>query len=451
MEPSGQKNLTQWAIIPQLWSLAWPMMLSMFFYTLYSIVDTFWVSKISTEAIAAVSISQIALFVMVALGMWVAVGSSVVMSMNIGAKKHQEASRVLAQSFVLATILAVFFTTIALVFRSQFLTAAGAIGAIYAPAFTYFTITSAGSVLFFYLINIMLAFNGEWDTFTLTKMFALSTCINVILDPIVIFGKFGFPALGVAGAAYATLFSQLIFVILGIYILGRPNRSVQFSWSQMSVRWGSVKQILKIGVPASLTQVINPIGLTLLTAIVSAWFFEAGATAFSLVFRLEFFAYLPAVSFGMASMAMIGQSMWAGKTQRTLDVFKKVMLLGFFSATGLGLVLMLFGRSIVEVFTTDMQVISYTLSYLFIVAGTYGLLAVSMISANIFQAIGTSWPGFWLFLTKFFIITVPIAYVSINIYDLPIWSVWIAIGLGNSIVAIIGYLWIRRVLIRKLT
>jgi len=83
------QDLTKGDIRKQLWSLAWPMMLSVFFYTLYNLVDTFWVSKISAEAIAAVSISQITLFVMIALGFGVTIGSGVVMAMHIGAKKHQ--------------------------------------------------------------------------------------------------------------------------------------------------------------------------------------------------------------------------------------------------------------------------------------------------------------------------------------------------------------------------
>src|SRR5690606_7863393 len=139
----------------QLWSLAWPLMLSMFFYTLYSIVDTFWVSKLSTEAIAAVSISQITLFIMIALSMGVAVGSGVVMAMSIGAQNKPEAERVMGQSFVLAAISGLFFTTIALIFRKQLLLASGAQGLIFAPALEYFTVTAAGSVLFFFLMNIM--------------------------------------------------------------------------------------------------------------------------------------------------------------------------------------------------------------------------------------------------------------------------------------------------------
>ncbi|MFA7245210.1 MAG: MATE family efflux transporter [Candidatus Magasanikbacteria bacterium] len=445
------KDLTVGNIPKHLWSLAWPMMLSMFFYTLYSIVDTFWVSKLSTEAIAAVSISQITLFVMIALSMGIAVGSGVFMAMSIGAKNKPEAERILGQSFVLAAISGVFFTIISLLFKHQLLTVSGATGLIYEPALEYFTVTAGGSILFFFLMNVMFAFNSEGDTFTLTKLFAVSTLVNVVLDPIMIFGKFGMPALGISGAAYATLISQVVFLVLGIIVLSGKKRNIRFSFHNLSFNFASVKQILKIGIPASLTQVINPIGLAALIFITSQIFLEAGAIAFSLVFRVEFFAFLPAAGFGFAAMAMIGQSMGAGKLERAQAVFKKAIVLGFLSASGFGVLAILFGGYIVGIFTTDPQVMKYSLMYLWIVGGTYGFLAAAMIEASVFQAMGRSWPGFWIFFTKFMFISLPLGYVLTSVFKFDIWAMWTAIALSNVVVAVFGYLWSRRTVETKKT
>lgn len=436
-----EKDLTTGPIIPQLWSLAWPMMLSMFFYTLYSIVDTFWVGKLSVESIAAVSISQIVLFIMISLSMGIAVGSGVVMAMHIGAKDTEEAERTLAQSFALAALSALIFTVLCLLFRHQLLTLSGAIGAIYDPALTYFTITAGGSVLFFLLMNVMFAFNAEGDTFTLTKLFMVSTGVNILLDPLMIFGYGPVPGMGIAGAGYATLISQAIFVAMGWYVLSRPTRGVRLAWQRIGIRWESTKEVLRIGIPASLTQVINPIGLAALISLVSGAFLEAGATAFSLVFRLEFFAYLPAAGFGMAAMAMIGQSIGAGKGERSQEIFRKAVLIGFVAATVLGLLMMIFGKYIIGAFTADPTVIQYAQQYLWIVAGTYGCLSVSMIVASSFQAVGRSWPGFWLFVLKFFVISVPIATLAVQYYPNTIANVWWAIALGNIVVAIAGVVW----------
>src|SRR3989338_2630140 len=142
----SDQDLTQGNIRKELWSLAWPMMLSVFFYTLYNLVDAFWVSKLSADSIAAVSISQITLFLMMSLGFGITAGSGVVMSMDIGAKNKPGAERVLGQSFVLTAIMGVFFTILALIFRRELLAVSGASGDIFQPALEYFTVNASGSI-----------------------------------------------------------------------------------------------------------------------------------------------------------------------------------------------------------------------------------------------------------------------------------------------------------------
>lgn len=439
---TDQPDLTKGVIREQLWSLAWPMMLSVFFYTLYNLVDTYWVSKLSADAIAAVSISQITLFVMIALGFGITIGSGVIMSMRIGAGDIKGAERVLGQSFVLAVIAGLFFTIISLIFRTQFLIASGASGDIFAPAITYFTITAGGCVLFFILITIMFAFNSQGDTFTLTKLFALSTLINLILDPVLIFGWGGLPALGIAGAAIATLISQAVFIVIAVRSLSDEKRRIRFHFYNLGFNWESVKQVLNIGIPASLTQVIFPLGLAAITFITSLGFLEPGAIAFSLGFRIEFFAFLPAVGFGFGAMAMIGQNIGAGNLERSKEVLNKALKYAFGAATGLGIMVAVFAGTIIGVFTTDPVVTQYAHSYMWTVALTYGFLAAMMVEANAFQAIDRSWPGFWIFFLRFVVISIPLSYVLTQIFNFSIIAVWIAIMAGNIVSAVVGYFWI---------
>lgn len=437
-------DLTKGVIRKQLWSLSWPLMLSVFFYTLYNLVDAFWVSKLSPEAIAAVSISQITLFIMVSLSMGITAGSGVIMAMHIGAKNKKEAERVLGQSFVLAGIAALFFTTISLLFRNELLLASGASGMIFLPALEYFTITAGGSILFFILMTIMFAFNSQGDTLSLTKLFALSTFVNIVLDPIMIFGWFGFPAMGISGAAIATLISQAVFIVLAMRSLSAEHRGIRFHFHNLSLKLDSVKKVLKIGIPASLTQVIYPLGLAALTFIVSSNFFEPGAIAFSLGFRIEFFAFLPAIGFGFGGIAMIGQNIGAGNIERAREAFKTALKYSFLAAAGIGVMAVLFASSIIGIFTNDPLVTENTRSYIWTVALSYGFLAITMVEASAFQAIGRSWPGFWIFFLRFMVISIPLSYVLTSILGLPIIGVWAAIVAGNVIASVFGYIWITR-------
>ncbi|NUN11945.1 MATE family efflux transporter [Candidatus Micrarchaeota archaeon] len=439
-----EKDLTKGSIPKQLWDLAWPLMLSVFFYTLYNLVDAFWVSKISAEAIAAVSIAQLALFAMVGLGMGAAIGSSVIMAMNIGAKKIKEAERVLGQSFVLAVLIGLFFTIIALVFRNEILTASGATGLVFQPTMEYFIVTAGGSVLFFLLMAIMFAFNSEGDTFTLTKMFALSTLVNVILDPLLIFGGFGIPPMGISGAALATLISQAVFIATALYILSRKNRKIRFHAKNLSFKWASVKEVVNIGIPASLTQVIYPIGMAALIFITSLKFNEIGSIAFSLGFRIEFFAFLPAVGFAFAAIAIMGQSIGSGNKQRAKHAFQKALKYSFIGSTIIGVLSIIFSNFIIGVFTSEPIVTQYANSYILIVGLSYGFLAAAMVEASAFQAIGKSWPGFWIYVIKFIVLSIPLALFLTQEPNSSINGIWIAILVGNVISSVIGYYWITR-------
>lgn len=438
------QDLTKGSIRKELWSLAWPLMLSVFFYTLYNIVDAFWVSKLSAEAIAAVSIAQITQVIMVSLSMGITVGSGVIMAMCIGAKDIKEAERVLGQSFVLAAIVGVIFTIISIMFRNELLAISGASGRIVAPALEYFTITSAGSIFLFLMMTVMFAFNSQGDTFTLTKLFALSTFVNVILDPLMIFGWKNIPAYGIAGAAYATLISQAVFLVAALYTLSRPHRGIRFRFSNLSFRWESVKKVLNIGIPASLTQVIGPVGLAALMYITALGFHESGTIAFSLGFRVEFFAFLPAIGFGFGSMAMIGQSIGAGNKARAQEIFNKALKYGFFAAVGMGLLAIIFARFIIGIFTSDPEVTAYALSYLWIVALSYGFIAASMVESSTFQAMGRSWPGFWIFVIRFAVVSIPLSYVLTRVFELPITAIWISLVVGNILSSAVGYVWLKK-------
>lgn len=438
-------NLTTGPIAPQMWSLAWPMMLSFFFHTLYNLVDAYWVSKLSADAIAAVSISQITLFLMMSLGFGVTVGSGVLMAMELGAKRVKAAEKILGQSFVLMMILGLFFTVLSLIFRNQLLAFSGAAGSIFQPALDYFTVTSAGSALFFVMIAIMFAFNSQGDTFTLTKLFAFSTLINLLLDPALIFGWGVFPELGISGAAFATLFSQLVFIIIALISLSSPKRAVQFHFNNLGFHLASVKEVMKIGFPAALTQILNPIGLAALTSMAAARYLEPGAVAFSLGFRIEFFAYLPAIGYGFAAMAMIGQSIGAHDLTRAKNILKKAMVYGPGIALVMGLMIFIFAPQIIALFTQEPVVVDYTLKYYRAVTLSYFFLALMMIEANAFQAIGRSWPGFWLTLFRLMVITLPFGYLFSFALNTSIMGIWAAIIIGNIIASLLGYFWVWRV------
>lgn len=438
--------LTEGNIRKQLWSLAWPIMASVFFHTLYNTVDAFWVSKISAEAIAAVSISQIALFVMAAFSMGITVGSGVMMSMRIGAKDLMGAQKILGQSFVLSAIAGVCATIMAIVFKHQLLVASGATGAIMQPALEYFNVIAVGAILSFIMFAVVFAFNAQGYNKTTTWLFAISTGVNTLLDPILIFGWLGVPAMGIAGAAIATLISQAVFIACALYKLSRPEMMVPFHLANLSFNWQSVKKVLHIGLPAAITNTLGPIGIALVTLIAGSYFKEAGAIAVSIGFRVEFFAFLPAIGFGFGSMAMLGQNMGAQKVERARHAYRIALFTGSGIAAVFGLVIAVLAIPIVSFFTSDAGVSAYARSYLWMVPLSYGFLAAAMIEATSFQGIGKSWPGFWLTAVRIVVVAI-LALALLQLYS-SILVLWAAVISGYVTAAVLGYLWLRRTMHR---
>ncbi|PIK15975.1 MATE family efflux transporter [Halobacteriovorax sp. JY17] len=439
------QDLTNGHIPKQLWSLAWPMMLSMFFHSLYNLVDAFWVAKLSASAIAAVSISQIVLFVMISLAMGVSVGTAVLVGQNIGANKKDLAERILGQGYLLTIFAALFFTAIILIFKNKLLVISGAVGDILPLAQPYFTVVTSGSIFTFLMMMTSISFNAQGDNFTMTKLFAVSTLVNTILDPLLIFGYGGFPELGIAGAAYATLISQVVFLILALRLLMKPTMMVPLKLKLLQLEWSSVKSVINIGLPASLNQVLNPLGFSALMFFVSASFYEAGAAAFSIGFRIEFFAFIPAIGFGFGAMSLIGQNIGAGKHERVREVLKFAVYFGSGAALVFSLLSFLFAPYIVGVFTSDPLVTDYALQYFRVVPIGYVFFAIAFIEANIFQGIGRSWPGFWITFSRIGI-ALSLTVVSLQIFSLEIWSVWISIVIGSIIASSFGLVWVRRAL-----
>jgi putative MATE family efflux protein len=436
------RDLTEGNLLSHIWALAWPVMLSIFFQTLYNATDAYWVSRLSANAVAAVSISQVTLGVMISLSIGITVGSGVLMAMAIGRREIVEAERILGQSFVLSAMAGAAFTALCLAFRHWLLAASGATGGIMAPALEYFTIITAGSLLLFLLFPVLFAFNSQGDNKTVTLLFAVSTAINALLDPVLIFGWAGFPALGIAGAAYATLFSQALVLAAGLIILNKANMTVRFRFSRLGLRWASVKKVLDVGFPAALTNVVGPLSLAALTAILAGRFREAGAISFSIGFRAEFFAYLPAVGFGVACLALLGQNTGARRFDRVRAGFHLSLALSFGAATLLGILAAVFNRAIIGIFTRDPQITAYARAYFLTVTFSYGLFAAAFVQIMSLQGIGRSWGGFLLALSRV-AVAIPAMYLLLLVLRLPLAGGWLAVAGVNALMAGIGFLLVK--------
>ncbi len=191
-----------------------------------------------------------------------------------------------------------------------------------------------------------------------------------------------------------------------------------------------------------MTNVIGPLSLSLLTLIISSRFKEAGAISFSIGFRVEFFAYLPAIGFGIAAMAIMGQSTGARNFDRVRAAYRSALVWGFGIATVFGLLVAAFSNQIIGVFTKDPSVNEYARAYFLTIPFTYGLYAMMNVEISSLQGMGRSWPGFLLTLIRV-AVAIPAAYILLHPLNLPLRAAWVALAGTNLVVAVGGYWWVR--------
>ena len=246
-------------------------------------------------------------------------------------------------------------------------------------------------------------------------------------------------------AAFATIISQVLLVIAGITMLHQRNMMVKFRFRNLVFRLHSVRQVLAIGFPAALTNLLNPAALAALNSLVALTFLEAGVVGLSIGFRIEFFSFLPAIGFGVAAMAMIGQNIGGGRPDRARKSYYTALTFAFCigSAVGLGAVL---GRiPIVDVFTDDPVVTGYTRSYLAMIPFTYGIVAALFVVVSSFQGLGKSWRGFAVSATRMAILVGGTLLVTrAGAFGGSITGVWWTIVAANLIAFAFGYLLLRR-------
>ena len=439
------RDLTTGSIPALSWSLAWPVMLSLFFQTLYQLVDAFWVSRISAAALAAVTVSQVTLFVMTSLTLGITVGSGVLLAVCVGRDDIRAAERVLGQSFLLNLLAGLLFTAPALWQRRNLLVLSGATGEILPLALDYFTLLAAGSVLTFLFFAVIFGFNSQGDNTTLAWLYALSTALNALLDPVLIFGYFGLPALGIRGAAVATIVSQALLLAAGVTLLKVLPLPVRFRFRNLVLKPAAVLKVLAIGFPAAITNLLSPLRLAVLNILVAWWFLEAGVAGVAVGFRIEFFSFLPALGFAVAVLALVGQNLGAGRLERVGRSWRTVMVSAFAVGTLLGVAVALARGPVAAVFTDDPVVAAYARSYLATIPLTFGAVSATVVAISALHALGRPWPGLAVAAARVVLMVTAMLLAGGGLAGRPDpVALWVAIVTANVATCAGGYLVLRR-------
>lgn len=380
---SDKKDLTQGSVARKLIQLTLPMMLGIISMVAFNLIDTFYVGQLGKTELAALSFTFPVIMVIFSFIQGLGIGATALIAKSIGKKDRHKAARETTDSVALTLLITAFFAIAGLLTLEPTFRLLGA------DANTASLVEDYMSIWYFALIFVSVPYVGNsairatGDARTPAMIMLFAVFINAVLDPILIFGYLGAPAMGLKGAAIATAVSRALTMILSFYILIHREKLITFVIPSREVFIGCWKSILYIAVPSGLARLVVPIATGIITGLLASYG-DYAVAAFGVGSRIEFLA--SSILFALAASIgpFVGQNFGSGK----LDRVREAVNIGIKFAVIWGLIswglLALFAESLASIFSDDAAVIETVKMYLWIVPIGFGLQGIlSIINSNL--------------------------------------------------------------------
>lgn len=393
-------------------SMAWPAILSMTINALYNIVDSIFVARISQEALTAVSFVMPVQLLMIAMTVGSGVGVNSVISRRLGARKYDEANKAASMSVRIGLFNYLIFLLIGLFLSEPFMRHYTDDPVIYGHGVTYMRLVLC-LALFSSVEVILQKVLQSMGNMKAPMICSVTGClINVVFDPILIFGLFGFPKLGVAGAAIATVFGQFVAFLLAIFFVSR-QKFLRISVIGFRMDWNTIKDIYAVSLPSIFMQAIGSFMLIGYNMIIAA---EPVAVAVLGVYqKLQTFVFMPVIGLNQGALPIIGYNYGAGNRSRVMRTYK-LSLIASFTVMTIGFILFQFGaEAFLRMFNADEAMLMLGIPALRRISICFFPAAYGVITSSLFQATGHAHYSFFSSLIRQLVGILPLAFLLYRI------------------------------------
>jgi len=432
-------RLVEGPVAKTLVRLTTPMVIAMFAMVGFNLVDTFYVGRLGTEPLAAMGFTLPVVMAVNSISLGIGMGTTAVVSKAIGKRDTEGVRRLAVSSLLLGITVATTMAIVGLLSIRPLFGLLGAEGVVLDHVHAYMSVWFLGLPLIVVPQNGNSSVRATGDTKTPAKIMLTALTINVLLDPLFIFGLGPVPAYGLRGAAIATVISQTCALTVALVVLRRRGIITRV---QMGVRdiLASWRHVLSVGLPAAITQLITPVSTGVITSIVAAYGVAAVA-GFGVAGRLEMFAVMVINALGAALVPFVGQNWGAGKKPRVSRAVKVALAMAAGWGAFVWLLSLLGGRGIASIFNDDPAVVDTVMAYMTIVFPSYALLGGLVTITNALNALHRAVYSMVLSVLRMFVLYVPLAYVGSTLFGLG--GVWWAAFAANVAAGLIGVLLFR--------
>ncbi len=434
-------NLTSGSLAKPLFYLALPVVITNLLRTAYSLVDTFWVGKVSKEALAAITFSYPMVFLFIALGMGIAVAGSVLVAQHEGAGDREDVEYAASQTVLVTTILAVILGVMGFFLVRPVLGLLGASPEVIPLATSYLKVVTLGLVFLFGFSVFIALMRGFGETLTPMLVMLASVVLNIFIDPFLIFGWLWFPRMGIQGAAVATVFCRGLGFFWGLWILFTGSKGLKIHLSQFRPDFGFFRKLVNIGIPASVEGTGRAVSVNALLSVVGG-FATSVVAGYGIGVRVFSTVFLPALAISRSVETTTGQNIGADEFDRAERANYMAAKGMFVVMTLLGIFCFFFASSIVSFFTPDQEVIRAGAEFLRYISLTFGFVGATRVFGGGFRGAGKTMVAAAIAITTLGLIRYPAAlFLSSSIGRKGIWYAFVISNVSGLFIA---YLWFRR-------
>ncbi|MCQ6963764.1 MATE family efflux transporter [Methanolobus chelungpuianus] len=431
-------RLTEGPIMRSLIALAVPIIFANVLQTAYQLVDTFWVGRLGHEAVAAVSLSFPFIFLLISLGGGLAIAGTILVAQYQGKGEKKSVDHIASQTLLMMFIVSLLLSVIGYYLSPGLMTLMGAEPDVFDDAVSYLQISFLGLVFMFAYFVYQSLMRGVGDVKTPMYLVLCTVLLNLIFDPLFIFGYGPIPGYGVTGAAIATIGTQGIASVIGVSMLISGRYGVQVHTKDLKPDAELIRKMFRLGLPSSVEQSTRSLGIAVLTLLVAS-FGTITVAAYGIGSRVLSFVIIPALGLSMATSTLVGQNIGAGKTERAVRITKMSTRIGFISLTLAGIVIFFLAEPLSAFFIPgETEAIRSSATFIRIMALTFGFMGMQQVLTGAFRGAGDTFVAMVLAIVTLWMLQFPLSYVLSKHTTLAENGIWWAFPVTNIIAAAIS-------------
>ncbi|ROO25370.1 transporter [Salinisphaera orenii MK-B5] len=438
------RNLTEGPIVSALVRLAVPIVFANLLQTAYQLIDTFWVGRLGAAAVAAVSLSFPVIFFLISLGLGLAIAGTILVSQYSGRGDTVQVNRVAAQALVGVIALSLVLAVAGVFIAARLAAFLGADAEVLPMATAYMRVSFVGLPFLFAYVIFQSLMRGVGDAATPLYIVTGTVVLNFFLDPLFILGWGPMPALGVSGAALATVVTQGLAAVVGLWMLFSGRYGIALRARHLRPDPRLLWRLFKLGAPSAVEQSTRALGLMLMTILVSG-FGTVTLAAYGIGTRMLSFVIIPALGLSQATSALVGQNIGAGKIARAERTTWLSAVVALVTLSAFGVLAFIWAEAIVAVFVPNAPaVIAEGATFVRFTALAYGLIGAQIVITGGFRGSGNTLVAMAIALISLWMLQFPLAWLLSERTGLGALGIWIAYPVQNVLTAAIAAIWFAR-------